>query len=82
MSEVVEWLKAEIDKRQGPWMGKDFKGELIQRKQLFTAIVVMPSVAMEILALAELGAEHTAEAVGKRMMDGAAARDPKPEEKA
>lgn len=76
MSESIEWLRSEIAKRKGDWMGKNFSGQPIMRQQLYTAIMVMPCVAEELLALAELGAQHTPEAVGKRMMEGAAERDP------
>lgn len=75
MTESLDWLRAEIAKRQGPWPGKNFKGDPMERAQLFTPITLMPSVAMEILALAELGAEHTPEAIGKRMMEGAGTRE-------
>lgn len=75
MSEAIKYLRDEIAKRKGPWPGRNFKGDPMQRQQLFTPITIMPSVATEILALAELGAEHTPEAVGKRMMEGAGTRE-------
>lgn len=75
MSESIEWLRSEIAKRKGDWMGKNFSGQPIMRQQLFTAIMVMPCVAEELLALAELGAQHTPEEVGKRMMEGAGTRE-------
>lgn len=73
---IVGWLAMEIAKRQGPWEGVDRKGNPETKEQLFTAIVVMPNQAAELLALAELGEQHTPEAVGKRMQEGAAAREP------
>ena len=75
MSEAIKYLRDEIAKRKGPWPGRNFKGDPMQRQQLFTPITIMPSVATEILALAELGVQHTPEAVGKRMMEGASTRE-------
>lgn len=75
MSEAIKYLRAEIAKRKGTWQGVDFKGNPMQRQQLYTAIVIMPTMAEELLALAELGLEHTPEAVGKRMMEGAGTRE-------
>lgn len=74
--EVVEWLRAEVAKRMGPWVGTDGKGNPQQMAPLCTPLVIMPNPATRLLYLAELGEQHTPEAVGRRMAEGAAAREP------
>lgn len=50
---VVEWLRAEVDKRLGPWQGVDRKGNPEMKEQLYTCITLLPSQAMELLAILE-----------------------------
>ena len=62
---IVEWLRQEVDKRLGPWVATNAKGDPEPRAALCTCIVIKPTQAMELLALAERGklnplwAEHS-----------------------
>lgn len=52
---VVDWLRQEVDKRLGPWTTTNAKGDPEPRAALCTCIVIKPTQAMELLALAERG---------------------------
>lgn len=61
-ADAVEWLRAELAKRTGPWQGVDGKGNPVQKEPLCTGIVLMPRQAAEILAVIDGATNETEEA--------------------